>query len=458
MAKEKTVYICNECGYKSVKWLGRCTSCGTFNSFSEEIVRKINNKTISKSSLINNLTKLDEVSSIDNSKTATNIGELDRVLSGGFVKGSLTLFGGNPGIGKSTLILQLCESVAKKGEEVIYVSGEESIQQIKLRADRLGASSENISLLSETNIDIITDIVNKEKPNFLIIDSIQTMYSDDVSSSQGSVSQTRECVNKLMVIGKKMNITVLIIGHVTKDGAIAGPKILEHMVDTVIYFEGDRYASYRIIRSIKNRFGSTNEIGVFEMEEKGLKEIKNPSEFMLSGRPTGVSGSVITCTIEGTRALLSEVQGLVSFTKFGQPRRTATGMDYNRVVMLIAVLEKRCNLDLSEYDSYVNIAGGMRILEPALDAAVITAIVSSYKNIAMDSNTVVFGEVGLAGEIRGIILPENRIEEAIKMGFKKCILPESNVKNSHRFKNIEIIGVSNVRELLIAALGNKGSK
>lgn len=445
MAKPKTVYICENCGYKSSKWLGRCSSCGEFDTFSLATETK---NTLTKSIDVNGPRRLNEIDGTSEFRMATDIRELDRVLSGGLVKGSLTLVGGDPGIGKSTLLLQLCEKIGTKGKKILYTSGEESQSQIKLRANRLDITTENLYLLSETNMTNVINITNETKPDFLIIDSIQTIYKEDIASSPGSITQTRECVTSLMKLAKNHGITVIIVGHVTKEGALAGPKVLEHMVDTVIYFEGDRYASYRIIRSIKNRFGSTNEIGVFEMKEKGLCEIENPSEYMLSGRPSGVSGSVITCSVEGTRPILTEVQSLVSYTNFGQPRRTATGMDYNRVVMLLAVLEKRCNMDFSSFDAYVNIAGGLRILEPSLDTAVIAALASSYKNIPMDHNTIIFGEVGLAGEIRGITHAQKRIQEAKKLGFKRCIMPKTNLSHGEKNIDIEVLGVTNIKELL----------
>lgn len=444
MAKAQNIYICENCGYKSSKWLGRCSSCGEFDTFSQTTQIK---NTVSSTEVKKPRT-LKEVSGMLDQRISTEIKELDRVLFGGFVKGSLTLVGGDPGIGKSTLLLQLCEKIGNKDNKILYVSGEESESQIKLRANRLNITTENLFLLSETNMTNTINITNEIKPDFLIIDSIQTIYKEELSSSPGSITQTRECVTSLMKLAKNYGITIIIVGHVTKDGALAGPKVLEHMVDTVIYFEGDKYASYRLIRSIKNRFGGTNEIGVFEMREAGLIEISNPSKYMLSGRPTGVSGSVITCSIEGTRPILTEVQSLVSYTNFGQPRRTTTGMDYNRIVMLIAVLEKRCNMDFSNFDTYVNIAGGLRILEPSLDAAVIAALASAFKNVPMNPDTIIFGEVGLAGEIRGITHAEKRIQEGEKLGFKKCIMPKANLSKDMKVSKIEIIGISNIKELL----------
>lgn len=446
MAKEKVVYVCRECGYEIGKWMGKCMSCGNFNTFELETQKKASVGAFKGK--YESPKKLSEIDQMNNHRIQTKILELDRVLSGGFVQGSLTLVGGDPGIGKSTLLLQICENIGNLDKTILYVSGEESLQQIKLRAKRLNINTENLFVMAETNMTLIEEIILDTKPDFVILDSIQTVYLEDISSSAGSVTQTRECVTSLMRIAKKHNISVIIVGHVTKDGALAGPKVLEHLVDTVIYFEGEKTASYRIIRTVKNRFGSTNEVGVFEMKEEGLVEINNPSEYMLSGRPLGVSGSVVTCSIEGTRPILSEVQALVSYTNFGQPRRTANGLDYNRVVMLLAVLEKRCNMQLSNYDAYINIAGGMKIVEPALDTSVISSVWSCYKNIAIDPYTLVFGEVGLSGEIRGVTMADRRVQEAAKLGFKKCIIPEVNMKGLKVPSSIKVYGVSNVSELI----------
>ena len=380
MAKIKSKFVCQNCGYETGKWLGKCPECGSFSTFVEEIEKpqpKGNHPTNYNTDVTPKI--LSEIKPFSQERTKTGLSELDRVLGGGFVQGSLTLVGGDPGIGKSTLLLQICQKLGEQGKNILYVSGEESVQQIKIRADRLEITTEKLKLLSETNLNIIESVIAKENPDYVIIDSIQTMFIDEVSSAPGSVSQVREATSRLMHLGKGKNISLIIVGHVTKDGAIAGPKILEHMVDTVLYFEGDKQASYRILRAVKNRFGGTNEIGVFEMVHSGLREILNPSEFMLSGRPENVSGSVVTCSLEGTRPMLLEVQALVSYTTFNIPRRTATGMDFNRVVLLIAVLEKRANLQLAAYDSYVNLTGGIKIAEPSLDAAVAVAIASSYK-------------------------------------------------------------------------------
>lgn len=451
MAKIKSKYICQECGYETSRWLGKCPGCNSFNTFNEEVIDN-SKKIFNLSCAVSKPEKLENITSIDEKRTKTNIKELDRVLNGGIVQGSLTLVGGDPGIGKSTLLIQICQSIGDSNKIILYISGEESVQQIKLRASRLNITTENLFLLCETNMNIMENTIKELNPDLVIIDSIQTMYLDEISSAPGSVTQVRECTSKLMHIGKGNNISIFIVGHVTKDGAIAGPRILEHMVDTVLYFEGEKRASYRILRAVKNRFGSTNEIGVFEMSDKGLVEIENPSEYMLSGRPVGVSGSAITCSMEGTRPMLAEVQALVSYTSFGMPRRMATGMDYNRVVLLIAVLEKRAGIQLSNYDSYVNLAGGIKILEPSLDAAVVSAIVSSYRNKSVDPYTIIFGEIGLTGEIRAVSLSEKRVMEAEKLGFKSCILPRENLKEVKKFNNIKIYGISNINELIDAAI------
>lgn len=446
MAKIRTRFICQECGYETGKWLGKCPSCESFNSFSEEMPET--SKPIEKLSASKKVETLSSIKQIFEERTKTNIEELDRVLGGGLVQGSLTLVGGDPGIGKSTLLLQLCQKVCESGKKILYISGEESVQQIKIRATRLNVTTENLLLLSETNFNIIEATILDIKPHIVVLDSIQTMFLDELSSAPGSVTQVRECTAKIMRLGKNNNISMLIVGHVTKDGAIAGPRVLEHMVDTVLYFEGERMASYRILRAVKNRFGSTNEIGVFEMKEEGLVEITNPSEYMLSGRPLGVSGSAVTCSLEGTRPILTEVQALMSYTTFNMPRRMATGVDFNRVILLLAVLEKRAGLQLGSYDSYVSLAGGIKIGEPALDAAIISAIASSYKNRPLDFQTLIFGEVGLTGEIRAVSMAEKRVLEASKLGFQTIILPKENLKELKQFKNVKIIGVSNINEIL----------
>jgi len=452
LSKIKTVYICESCGYEAAKWMGKCSGCGSFNTLHENIIDK-KAKTTSRTAVnIKKPEMLKNIRTMSEARLKTKIKELDRVLSGGIVEGSLILVGGDPGIGKSTLLLQICNNIGEQGKTILYISGEESATQIKLRAERLTITTDNLLLLSETSLDAIEDTIKDVKPDLIIIDSIQTMQRAELSSVPGSVSQVRECTQLFMRLAKETNICIIIVGHVTKDGTIAGPKVLEHMVDTVLYFEGEKGASYRIIRAVKNRFGSTNEIGVFEMREKGLVEIDNPSEYMLSGRPLGVSGSTVTCSIEGTRPILTEVQALVSPSNFGMPRRMASGLDYNRVTMLIAVLEKRMGMQLGNYDSYVNIAGGLKIAETALDTAVITSIASSYRNKITDPFTLVFGEVGLAGEIRAVPMADLRVSEAGKLGFKKCIVPEANLKALKKFDGIRVLGARNINELLEVAL------
>lgn len=380
----------------------------------------------------------------------TRMQELDRVLGGGLVRGSLTLVGGDPGIGKSTLLLQVCRNLAIDGREVLYVSGEESLKQIKIRANRVGEFNGNLKLLCENGLGFIEEIIRHSQPDVVVIDSIQTMFHEDISSAPGSVSQVREATGVLLQLAKGLNISVFIVGHVTKEGTVAGPRVLEHMVDTVLYFEGDRHASYRILRGVKNRFGSTNEIGVFEMEASGLKEVLNPSEFMLSGKPEEASGSVVVCSMEGTRPMLVEIQALVSHSSFGIPRRQTTGTDFNRVNLLIAVLEKRLGLSLGNCDAYVNIAGGIRIMEPAIDLGIALAVVSSFKNRVIDSRLIAMGEVGLSGEVRGISMIQARVQEAKKLGFSSCIIPSVCVDSVKEISGIKVIGVKNVAEAVAA--------
>ena len=452
MAKAKSKFVCQKCGYETVKWLGKCPDCGSFNTLTEEVVAapsKVRGIGI-QSSVKPQLLK--DIKPVNEGRASTGLGELDRVLGGGLVEGSLTLIGGDPGIGKSTLLLQICSHLGNLGKKILYVSGEESPHQIKLRADRLNISSDNIKLLSETNIAVIDTAIINENPDFVIIDSIQTMYSEEAASAPGSVTQVRETTAKLMHISKGKGISVMIVGHVTKDGNIAGPRVLEHMVDTVLYFEGDKTASYRILRAVKNRFGGTNEIGVFEMGNEGLKEILNPSAYMLADRPVNVSGTAITCSIEGSRPILIEVQSLVSYTTFNIPRRQATGSDFNRIIIIIAVLEKRAGLQLSSYDAYINLTGGIKVTEPAIDAAVAVAIASSYRNVPVDANTLVFGEIGLTGELRAVTEAKKRVQEAMKMGFKTCIVPRANFKEASTVKGIEVIFAQSVDELLEKAL------
>ena len=452
MAKAKaTVFFCKECGYESSKWMGQCPACREWNTFVEEPVAKksasAHGGTV-RQGLAPKPVLLSEVSIEEQDRISTGYPELDRVLGSGIVAGSLVLVGGDPGIGKSTLLLQVCRNLALGGHKVLYISGEESLKQIKLRANRIGTIAGQLLFLCETNLDLIRESIEAEKPEIVVIDSIQTMFREDVTSAPGSVSQVRESTNILMQIAKGMGIAVFIVGHVTKEGVVAGPRVLEHMVDSVLYFEGERNASYRILRGVKNRFGSTNEIGVFEMQEQGLVEVENPSEYLLSGRPEESSGAVVACSLEGTRPILLEVQALVTQTNFGMPRRTAAGTDYNRVNLLMAVLEKRCHYEMSRYDAYVNIAGGMKMNEPALDLAIVLALVSSLKDRAVSPRTIIFGEVGLSGEVRAVSMAEQRVNEAVKLGFDTCILPQVCLEKMKKTDKIRLCGVSNVREAI----------
>jgi DNA repair protein RadA/Sms len=455
--KKVSIFFCNECGNETSKWAGRCPSCGAWNSLVEETVDKTAVKTRAKVSDVKP-TKIIDVTASNEHRISTNIEEFDRVLGGGIVPGSMILVGGDPGIGKSTLLLQTCQKLCNAGTNVMYVSGEESLQQIKIRADRIGTFNDKLDLLCETSLDTIKAVVEREMPTVLIIDSIQTMFNEAVGSAPGSVSQVRESTAVLMDIAKGKGIAVFIVGHVTKEGTVAGPRVLEHMVDTVLYFEGDRHASYRILRGVKNRFGSTNEIGVFEMRDTGLEQVKNPSAVMLDGRPENATGSIVTCSMEGTRPILVEIQSLVSKTAFEIPRRMATGCDYNRVNLLVAVLErmrdtranKSCGIFLGRSDIYVNIAGGMKITEPAIDLAIALAIYSSEKEIPVDPGTIVFGEIGLSGEVRSVSMADQRVSEAKKLGFKKAIIPSSNLASVKNISGITVIGVSNVKEAVDA--------
>lgn len=441
MSRSKILYQCQSCGYSSLKWLGKCPDCGEWNSFTEEqSVAKLKSPNAAEPVV------LSEISASTGTRYSTEIREFDRTLGGGVVMGSVVLIGGDPGIGKSTIILQSLNGLTKLGK-VLYVSGEESPEQIKIRADRLNIQSDDIILLPETSLEGILSAAQKLKPKVIIIDSIQTIFSLELPSAPGSVSQIRECATKLMFMAKKHNIPLFIIGHVTKEGAIAGPKVLEHIVDTVLYFEGDKGNPFRILRAVKNRFGSTNEIGVFEMQESGLKEVENPSQLFLSERPQNVPGSVVTVSLEGTRPLLIEIQALVTASSFGVPRRTAIGVDYNRINLLVAVLDKRLGLRLGGMDIYVNVVGGLKIDEPAIDMGIIAAIASSFKNRAIDTGIFTFGEVGLSGELRAISQADVRINEAAKLGFKKGIVPLSN-SISNKKQDIEIIGVKNVEEAI----------
>ena len=454
-SKKKTVFFCKQCGYESSKWLGQCPGCHEWDSFVEDPVAKAVpgvSGTVSATKKDAVPTLLSNVTTDDENRISTKISEMDRVLGGGIVVGSLVLVGGDPGIGKSTLLLQMCRNLSDEGKKVLYVSGEESLRQIKMRAERLGTFSRDISILCETDLDIISNSITDMMPDVVIIDSIQTMYREDVGSAPGSVSQVREATSILMRIAKGLHITVFIVGHVTKEGVVAGPRVLEHMVDTVLYFEGDGGASFRFLRGVKNRFGSTNEIGVFEMRADGLREVLNPSEYMLQGKPENEAGSVVACSIEGTRPILVEVQALVCRTNFNMPRRTSAGTDYNRVNLLLAVMEKRIGLHLGDCDAYINVAGGMRINEPALDMGIVLAVLSSYKNIAIDSKTICFGEVGLVGEVRAVNQAEQRVLEAAKLGFDRCIMPKVNCESlsidSSQLKGMKLVGVKSIYELL----------
>ena len=459
MAKAKTTaFFCSECGYESSKWMGQCPACKAWNTLVEEpTAGSARSASLSgRLSAVSGIgagkrekaALLSEISLEEEDRISTGFKELDRVLGDGIVAGSLILVGGDPGIGKSTLLLQVCRQLAADGKKVLYISGEESLKQIKMRACRIGSVTGDLRFLCETNLDRISQAIDLEKPQIVVIDSIQTMYREEISSAPGSVSQVKESTGLLMQIAKSRGIAIFVVGHVTKEGVVAGPRVLEHMVDTVLYFEGDRNASYRILRSVKNRFGSTNEIGVFEMREQGLAEVENPSEYMLDGRPEEASGAVVSCSFEGTRPILLEVQALVTETNFGMPRRTAAGTDYNRVNLLMAVLEKRCRYEMSRLDAYVNIAGGMKMNEPALDLAIIMALMSSYKDRPVDPKMLIFGEVGLSGEVRAVSQASQRVNEAAKLGFTACVLPSVCADKMKPVEGIRLIGVSNVREAI----------
>lgn len=452
MAKSKSVYVCSECGYQSPKWLGKCPSCNQWNSMEEEI-ENTSSKPLSKSSSVSKVMALDEITTDVEKRISTGINEFDRVLGGGIVYGSLILLSGDPGIGKSTILLQICQYLGKNSK-VLYVSGEESANQIKMRANRLNVTTDNLYILTQTDVSEIVDAVKSNKPDIVIIDSIQTMVYEEIGSSAGSVTQVRECTNIFMHTAKGLGIPIIIVGHVNKDGAIAGPKVLEHIVDTVLYFEGEKNYSYRILRGVKNRFGSTNEIGVFEMTGEGLKEVLNPSLMMISGRPKNTSGTCVACVMEGSRPILAEVQGLVCATGFGTPRRMSTGFDYNRMNMLLAVLEKRCGYYFNNMDAYINVIGGLRLDEPAADLTVSLALVSSLKEKAVGDKVLAFGEVGLAGEIRAVSHCEQRVQEAYRLGFEKCIIPFHNYKSlSKDLKiNVDIVPARNIRDAFSALI------
>ena len=449
MAKIKTKYVCQSCGYETSKWLGKCPECIKWNTFVEEIEEKKSQREVfviskgdSKPISINSIEiKYEE-------RFSTEIEELDRVLGGGIVKGSLVLVGGDPGIGKSTLLMQVSRNVACLGKKVLYISGEESQSQIKMRAERLRVNTDNLFIFSENNLSIIEAYLDNINPDLIIVDSIQTVYSPEISSAPGTVSQIKEGTSRFMKISKKMGISTFIVGHVTKEGSLAGPKLLEHMVDTVLYFEGERYNTYRLVRAVKNRFGSTNELGVFEMKDKGLIELTNPSEVLISEKPKDVSGSVIISTVEGTRPMLLELQALVSPTSFGIAKRTATGVDYNRVALLLAVLEKRVGLQIQNQDVYINVVGGIKINEPSMDLGIILSVASSFRNLPIDGDIVVTGEVGLTGEVRAVSYIEKRIAECKKLGFKKIVIPKNNYDIVKDIKGIEIIPVDNLRQAI----------
>ena len=458
MAKGRpsTVFFCNECGYESSKWMGQCPACKAWNTFVEEPVGRTA-KTLRSGSGRGEVPEPVSVSQITLERAKryeTGMSELDRVLGGGVVPGSLVLVGGDPGIGKSTLLLQLLRNLAASGHKVLYISGEESLAQIKMRAMRIGEFDDNLLLLCETGLSVIDEVIRKHRPDAVVIDSIQTMFSEDISSAPGSVSQVREATNTLMNIAKSLTVAVFIVGHVTKEGTVAGPRVLEHMVDTVLYFEGDRHASYRIIRAVKNRFGSTNEIGVFEMQSEGLVQVPNPSEYMLSGRPKDSAGSCVVCAMEGTRPMLVEVQALVCHSSFGIPRRQATGIDFNRVNLLMAVLEKRMGYHMGDCDAYINVAGGMKMSEPAIDLGIAVSVVSSFKNVPVPDDTVFFGEVGLSGEVRSVALASNRVSEASKLGFKQIVLPASNAASlvAGAAQSAKIIPVENLSDAINSVL------
>ncbi|MEE3332744.1 MAG: DNA repair protein RadA [Ruminococcus sp.] len=446
MAKIKSVYICSECGYESPKWYGKCPSCGEWNTMNEEIkeTSKASATVKRRASAYSRPVLINEISTEEEQRFDTGFSELNRVLGGGIVKGSLVLLGGDPGIGKSTILMQICRNL--NNLDILYVSGEESQRQLKLRADRLGVNNNNLSIMTETDVEIVCEQIKELKPQLVMIDSIQTMIIRELSSSAGSVTQVRESTNLIMHTAKDYNIPVIVVGHVNKEGSIAGPKVLEHIVDTVLRFEGDKQMSCRILRAVKNRFGSTNEIGVFEMTDKGLKEVENPSQMMLSGRPKGVSGTCVTCSLEGTRPILTEIQGLATQSGYGNARRMSTGFDYNRLSLLLAVLEKRAGYYFNNMDAYVNIVGGLRIDEPAVDLAICMALVSSLKDTPISEQAVAFGEIGLAGEIRSVSQAQQRVNEAVRLGFKRIVIPYHNLKSIINKPNAEIIGVKNLRQ------------
>lgn len=447
--KVKTAYICNECGYQTMKWMGRCPGCNAWGSLTETVIEEKKSTPAKKTSLgeIKRPKKIADIHYDNEVRYSTGSGELDRVLGGGMVKGSLILVGGDPGIGKSTLLLQICRYVGQI-KKILYVSGEESERQIKLRAERLGVESDNLYLMSENDVGTIVESINDLAPDVVIIDSIQTMHRDEITSASGSVPQVREATNAFMAIAKGQGISMFIVGHVTKDGALAGPRVLEHMVDCVLYFEGDRQLPFRILRAVKNRFGSTNEIGVFEMENNGLKEVENPSAMLLEGRPESASGSSVVCVLEGSRGVLAEIQALVTPTGFGNPRRMASGVDLNRVILMIAVLEKRARVNLSNFDVYINVAGGLRIDETAIDLGLCAAMVTGRSDTPIPSDMIFIGEVGLGGELRSVSQIEKRLKEAQKMGFNTAIVPKNSLLGVKKPENMAVLGVSTLAEAM----------
>lgn len=446
MAKIKSVYICSECGYESPKWYGKCPSCGEWNTMNEEIKDTAKNASVTRSkSSYAPPVHIREIDTTDEIRYQTGSKELDRVMGGGIVKGSLILLGGDPGIGKSTILLQICEHLGRS-LKILYVSGEESKRQLKLRAERLRVNSENLYILTQTDVELVCETIRQDKPDIVMIDSIQTMSLSELNSSPGSVTQVRESTNFFMRTAKSMDIPMIVVGHVNKEGSIAGPKVLEHVVDAVLHFEGDRQMSYRILRAVKNRYGSTNEIGVFEMTDEGLKEVENPSLMLISGRPKNVSGTCIACAMEGTRPILAEIQALAASTGFGNPRRMCTGFDYNRMNMIIAVLEKRAGYYFNNTDAYINVVGGLRLDETAVDLAVAIALISSLKDVPINENAIAFGEIGLAGEIRSVSHVQQRVSEAVRLGFSKIIVPSHNGKDITAESGVEIVPVKNVRQ------------
>ena len=445
-SKVKSVYICSECGYESPKWYGKCPSCGEWNTMNEEIKQQIKSSanTVRRTNYISPV-QIKDISTNDEIRYKTGLSEFDRVLGGGIVKGSLVLLGGDPGIGKSTILLQICEHLAKD-HKILYVSGEESKRQLKLRACRLNVDNDNLYILTQTDVELISETIRQDKPDLVMIDSIQTMSLNELQSSPGSITQVRECTNYLMRVAKDLDIPLIIVGHVNKEGSIAGPKVLEHIVDAVLHFEGEKQMSYRILRAVKNRYGSTNEIGVFQMTDTGLSEVENPSQMLLSGRPKNVSGTCVACAMEGTRPILAEIQGLVTTTGYGNPRRMSTGFDYNRISLILAVLEKRAGYYFSNTDTYINVVGGLRLDETAVDIAVAMALVSSLKDVPIPDNAIAIGEIGLAGEIRSVNHISQRVSEAIRLGFNRIIVPFHNLKDLKKHETVEIIGVKNVRQ------------